>query len=57
MSDVWAAENLKLLQETKITHIVTVSFGIKPKYPEKGFEYLVIGIDDSSEQNIKKHFN
>ena len=35
MSDVWHAEKLNLLQNNKITHIVTVCTGIKPKYPTK----------------------
>ncbi len=55
ISDVWKAENLKLLEANKITHIVTCSPGIKPKYPHL-FEYLVIPIDDVAEENIKKHF-
>ncbi len=55
MSNCWAAENLELLQKTQITHIVTVSGGMKPRYPQF-FEYLVIPIDDTAEENVKKHF-
>ena len=55
MSDVWNAEKLPLLEKNKITHIVTVSGGIKPKYPTQ-FQYLVIPIDDTAEENVKKYF-
>jgi hypothetical protein len=48
MSGYMSAENLPLLQKNGITHIVTVSGGIKPKYPEH-FEYLVLPIDDQSD--------
>lgn len=48
MSGYIAAEDLSLLQSNGITHIVTVSGGIKPKYPHL-FEYLVLPIDDQSD--------
>jgi len=46
MSDVFTAENLDLIKSLRITHIVTVSGCISPKYPDK-FIYKVIKIDDS----------
>ena len=55
LSDVWKAESLKHLQANKITHIVTVSQGIKPKYPSE-FKYMVIPVDDVAEESIKKYF-
>lgn len=55
MSDVFTAENMQVLDQHKITHIVTVSGGIKPRYPHL-FEYLVLPIDDSPDQMLKKHF-
>ena len=48
MSGYMGAEDLPLLQSKGITHIVTVSGGIKPKYPHL-FEYLVLPIDDQSD--------
>ena len=45
MSDVWTAEDLEVLKQKQITHIVTVSGGINPRYPHL-FEYLVLPIDD-----------
>ena len=46
MSDVFTAENLKAIEPLGITHIVTVSGGIYPRYLDK-FAYKVIKIDDS----------
>jgi hypothetical protein len=45
MSDVFTAEKLTVLNDLKITHIVTVSGGISPKYPSK-FKYIVIPVED-----------
>jgi hypothetical protein len=45
MSGYVAAEDIDELKSNKITHVVTVSGGIKPKYPHL-FEYLVLPIDD-----------
>lgn len=55
MSGYMSAEDLPTLQSRSITHIVTVSGGIKPKYPHL-FEYLVLPIDDQSDQNLKQYF-
>lgn len=51
MSDVFTAENEGVLQERGITHIVSVSAGISPRYPSR-YTYHVIKIDDSPTQNI-----
>ena len=48
MSDVWTAEDLEALKRNQITHIVTVSGGIKPRFPDL-FEYLVLPIDDKND--------
>ena len=55
MSDVFSAENLSILEQNKITHIVTVSGGLKPQHPDR-CEYLVLPIDDSPDQDLKKYF-
>jgi protein-tyrosine phosphatase len=55
MSDVFTAENLEVLDEKKITHIVTVSKGIRPRYPEK-FQYFVIEVNDETTEDLRKHF-
>ena len=51
MSDVFNAENYDLLQKLHITHIVTVSRTISPKFP-KDFTYLVCEVDDESTQDV-----
>ena len=45
MSDVFTAEKLRVLADFKITHIVTVSGDIAPRYPDK-FNYKVIPVED-----------
>ncbi|CDW78718.1 leucine rich repeat and phosphatase domain containing protein [Stylonychia lemnae] len=55
MSNVYAAENQQILQELKITHIVTVSAGIKPKYPSF-YNYKVILVDDNPKFDVKQYF-
>lgn len=52
MSDVFTAENMDVLREYKITHILLVSAGISPRYPDK-FTYKVIKVDDKPTQDIK----
>ena len=52
MSDLSAAENLEILTEKKITHIITACRNVKPKYPEK-FTYFVIDVKDEITENIK----
>ena len=55
MSDVFTAEKPNVLAELKITHIVTVSSGIAPRYPDK-FVYKVIPVEDQPMQDLKQHF-
>ena len=55
MSDVFTAEKKEVLDHYKITHVVTVSGGIKPRHKEH-FEYLVLPIDDSPEQDLRQYF-
>ena len=55
MSDVFTAENMEILRKFNITHILTLSAGISPRYPDM-FDYKVIKIDDSPMQDIKQHF-
>jgi len=52
MSDVFTAENMDILKRNKITHIVTVSKGIRPRYPDK-FTYFVIEAEDLTTQDIR----
>ena len=55
MSDIFTAENLDILSKFGITHIVTVTGHIPPKYKDK-FEYLVVEVDDDPSENLKTHF-
>ena len=48
LSGYMAAEDLEQLNKNNITHIVTVSGGMKPKYPHL-FDYLVLPINDTSD--------
>lgn len=48
--------NYELLTNLGITHIITVSKGILPLYPEK-FTYKTIQIDDSPDENLIKHLD
>jgi hypothetical protein len=52
VSDLSSAESMTTLRNNKITHIISACSHIKPKYP-KNFNYKVIEIDDSPEQNLK----
>eukprot|EP00347_Sterkiella_histriomuscorum_P020163 403338863 len=54
ISDVLAAENREMLAKHKITHILIVSAGITPRYPDK-FTYKRIQIDDKDSQDIRQH--
>ena len=44
-----------MLEERKITHILTVSKHINPKFPDK-FEYQCIEVDDMPSENLSVHF-
>mmetsp|Transcript_44183 Transcript_44183/g.32156 ORF Transcript_44183/g.32156 Transcript_44183/m.32156 type:complete len:125 (+) Transcript_44183:55-429(+) len=55
MSDVSGAGSLEELQKRNITHIVTVSANLTPKFPDF-FEYLVVPIDDRDSEDAKVHF-
>jgi hypothetical protein len=52
MSDVFTAENIVALNERKITHILTVTGHVKPRFPDQ-FWYKIIEIDDLPGENMK----
>ncbi len=55
MSDVFTAENLEVLLERQITHIVSIiGSGLRPKYPDR-FTYHAVSINDDPSENIKTH--
>eukprot|EP00742_Colponemidia_sp_Colp-10_P009058 GILJ01009849.1.p1 GENE.GILJ01009849.1~~GILJ01009849.1.p1 ORF type:complete len:333 (-),score=55.35 GILJ01009849.1:223-1221(-) len=55
LSDMNVAINRTILTEYKITHIVVVASGIRPRFP-KEITYLLIDIEDTDEADIFQHF-
>lgn len=44
-----------LLEQTHITHIITLGARLRPVHPEQ-FHYLVIDVEDKETSNIVQHF-
>ena len=49
-SDVWGSENESALNESRITHIVSVGSGFKPKFQER--KYFIIEVKDAQSENL-----
>lgn len=50
-----AAESIHHLKDTGITHIIQAMGGMEPLFP-KDFDYKVLPIKDSPNENISKYF-
>jgi len=51
-----AANNLEVLQQKGITHILMVGEGLEPSLVNYGFKYMHIKVDDVPEEDLVAHF-
>jgi len=56
LGDVWNSEDLDLLKERKITHILVVGIDLEQNYPD-AFKYHQIQIHDMTHANLFSHFH
>ena len=54
IGDVYASSNYFNLHSKSVSHILTLTKDIKPKFPEE-FEYLVIHIEDTKDEELLIH--
>jgi len=56
LGSIWASEDLHLLKENKITHILIVGNNLKKNYPEE-FTYHQIEVRDVEYEDMISHFS
>jgi protein-tyrosine phosphatase len=55
LGNLQAAQDIRVLKEAGITHILQVASGLKPAF-SKDFTYKVINVNDTSSSSLIRHF-
>jgi dual specificity MAP kinase phosphatase len=57
LGDRFQAECECVFQQLKFTHVVNATEGVPNKFEARGVQYLRVGVQDSEEAEISRHFN